>query len=135
MSTSADVELWFAFKRAHEVVRARVLADVAEAAGLSEPDLVVLIQLNKAGGSLRQSELAAALGWDRTRTSHHLTRMADRGLLTRERSAGVTVTLTETAHKMIDAVHPPLAAAVHDHFTGKLTPTELAALHSALDRL
>lgn len=43
------VGLWSAFKRAHEIVRTRVIADAAEAAGLSEPDLTILANLNKAG--------------------------------------------------------------------------------------
>ncbi|MDX6740080.1 MarR family winged helix-turn-helix transcriptional regulator [Actinocorallia sp. A-T 12471] len=136
MSTPpSDLELWFALKRAHEVVRARVLADVAESSGLSEPDLVILVQLDKAGGRLRQSELAAALGWDRTRLSHQLTRMASRDLLTRDRGATVTVALTEAAHALITALQPRLESAVQRHFTSHLTPAERQAIGSALSRL
>lgn len=129
------VELWSAFKRAHEIVRARVIADTAEAAGLSEPDLMILVDLNKAGGALRQSELAASLGWDRTRISHQLTRMGKRGLVTRERAGGVTVSLTEAGHQTITTVHPGLDAAVRRHFTDKLSVQEIEALSSVLRRL
>ncbi|WP_309055796.1 MarR family winged helix-turn-helix transcriptional regulator, partial [Streptomyces sp.] len=131
------VDLWSAFKRAHEVVRARVIADTAEAVGLSEPDLTILVSLSKAGGSLRQSELAAALGWDRTRTSHHLTRMGRRGLVTRERSGGasVTVTLTDTGGQAITAAQPGLDAAVRRHFTDKLSADEIDMLSSVLRKL
>lgn len=129
------VDLWSAFKRAHEVVRARVIADAAEAAGLSEPDLTILVNLSKAGGSLRQSELAASLGWDRTRISHQLTRMGKRQLVTRERADGVTVTLTDTGRRAITTVHPGLDAAVRRHFTDKLSAQEIATLSSVLRRL
>ncbi|MFF7329821.1 MarR family transcriptional regulator [Streptomyces sp. NPDC008150] len=132
---SEPVELWFAFKRAHEIVRARVLADTAEAAGLSEPDLTILINLNKAGGALRQSELGASLGWDRTRISHQLTRMGKRGLVTRERANGVTVALTDSGRAAIVAVRPNLDEAVRRHFTGRLTAQEIEALTSALHKL
>jgi DNA-binding MarR family transcriptional regulator len=129
------VDLWSAFKRAHEIVRARVIADTAEAAGLSEPDLTILVNLNKAGGALRQSELAASLGWDRTRISHQLTRMDKRGLVCRERAAGVTVVLTDTGRQAITAVRPGLEAAVRRHFTDKLSAQEIETLSSVLRRL
>ncbi|MET7344838.1 MarR family winged helix-turn-helix transcriptional regulator [Streptomyces sp. NPDC087866] len=144
MSTSAGgatppgpgpVDLWSAFKRAHEVVRARVIADTADAAGLSEPDLTILVSLSKAGGSLRQSELAATLGWDRTRISHQLTRMSKRDLIARERTGGVTVTLTEAGNRTIAAVHPGLEAAVRRHFTDKLSARETETLAALLRRL
>ncbi|CQR61262.1 hypothetical protein [Streptomyces leeuwenhoekii] len=48
-----DVVLRSAFKRAHEIVRARVITDATEAAGLSEPDPTILVNLSRAGGSLR----------------------------------------------------------------------------------
>ncbi|MDI9830621.1 MarR family winged helix-turn-helix transcriptional regulator [Streptomyces sp. KAU_LT] len=129
------VALWSAFKRAHELVRARVIADAADAAGLSEPDLTILAELNKAGGSLRQSELATALGWDRTRVSHQLTRMGKRDLVARERAGGVTVTLTATGRDAITAVHPGLEAAVRRHFTDRLSAEEVGVLESILGRL
>ncbi|MFD9692073.1 MarR family winged helix-turn-helix transcriptional regulator [Kitasatospora sp. NPDC059146] len=129
------VDFWSAFKRAHEVVRARVIADTAEAAGLSEPDLTILADLNKAGGSLRQSELAASLGWDRTRVSHQLTRMGKRGLVTRERAGGVTVALTDSGRAAITAVHPGLDTAVRRHLTDKLSAQEIETLISVFRRL
>lgn len=133
--TPDPVDLWSAFKRAHEIVRTRVISDTAEASGLSEPDLTILAALNKAGGSLRQSELAASLGWDRTRVSHQLTRMGTRDLVTRERTGGVTVTLTDTGREAITTVHPGLEAAVRRHFTDKLSPREIETLSSVLRRL
>ncbi|WP_168712670.1 MarR family winged helix-turn-helix transcriptional regulator [Streptomyces sp. A0958] len=129
------VDLWSSFKRAHEIVRARVIADTADAAGLSEPDLTILVSLSKAEGSLRQSELAASLGWDRTRISHQLTRMSKRDLVTRERANGVTVTLTDAGRQVIAAVHPGLDAAVRRHFTGRLSEQEIGTLDSILRRL
>ncbi|MEV5700852.1 MarR family winged helix-turn-helix transcriptional regulator [Streptomyces anthocyanicus] len=129
------IGLWSAFKRAHEVVRTRVIADAAEAAGLSEPDLTILADLNKAGGALRQSELAASLGWDRTRVSHQLTRMSKRELVTRRRANGVIVALTDAGHQAITAVYPGLDAAVRRHFTDKLSTQEVETLAAVLGRL
>ncbi|MBB2742945.1 UNVERIFIED_ORG: DNA-binding MarR family transcriptional regulator [Microbispora rosea subsp. rosea] len=129
------VDFWVAFKRAHEIVRTLVITDTAEAAGLSEPDLMILVNLEKAGGALRQSELAASLGWDRTRVSHQLTRMSARGLVARERTGGVIVTLTDTGRAAIAAAHPGLDAAVRRHFTDKLSAQEIETLASVFSRL
>ncbi|MBV2156630.1 MarR family winged helix-turn-helix transcriptional regulator [Kitasatospora sp. SUK 42] len=134
-ATPEPVDLWCAFKRAHELVRARVVADTAEAVGLSEPDLTILTNLNRAGGALRQSELAAELGWDRTRISHQLTRMGNRGLVARERAVGVTVTLTDAGREAITAVRPVLDAAVRRHLTEGLSAQEFETLRSVFDRL
>lgn len=129
------VDLWSAFKRAHEVVRARVIADTAEAADLSEADLTILVSLDKSGGTQRQSELATTLGCDRTRISHQLTRMEKRGLVSRERAAGVTVVLTDAGRQAVAAVRPGLEAAVRRHFTDKLSAQEIETLSSVLRRL
>ncbi|MEU6414254.1 MarR family winged helix-turn-helix transcriptional regulator [Microbispora sp. NPDC046933] len=133
-AASEPVDFWSAFKRVHEVVRALVIADTAEAAGLSEPDLTILVNLGKAGGALRQSELAASLGWDRTRVSHQLTRMSTRGLVARERAGGVIVTLTDAGRAAIAAAHPGLDAAVRRHFTDKLSAQEIETLAAVFSR-
>ena len=39
------------------------------------------------GGLLRARELGTEIGWDRSRLSHHLTRMEKRGLVAREECA------------------------------------------------
>lgn len=57
--------------------------------GLSFQDFDVLVHLQEApGGRLRLVELAEALAWERSRVSHHATRMEGRGLVRRERVQG-----------------------------------------------
>src|SRR5688500_5041380 len=93
--TGRDAELWDAWTTAADAL-AQVAADVARETGVSEPDLLVLTRLRDLGdGRLRQSALASATGWHRSRLSHHLRRMADRGLITRaEVPGGVDVSTT-----------------------------------------
>src|SRR3954465_4423016 len=74
-----DVRLWLLWKQVSELVRTSVIADVTDASDLSEPELTVLVNLNGAGGSVRQNALGASTGWDRTRLSHLLTRIESRG--------------------------------------------------------
>ena len=58
---SPESSLWFAWKRAHELVRAAVIEEVTATTGLSDPDIGILLRLDVAGRSLRQSEIASAL--------------------------------------------------------------------------
>ena len=128
--------LFFAWKRAHEVLRTRITDEVREATGLSDPDVAVLIHAAETSGPVRQSHLVALLGWDRTRLSHHLARMESRGLVRRERvAAGVEVQLTPRGRAAVDVVRPVHAAAVRRHLVEPFSPGQLAHLREALDRI
>ena len=115
---------WHAWKRVTEAVRAGVAADVGEATGLSEPDYGVLSRLVDLGqGSLRQQALADSMGWHKSRLSHHLTRMEQRGFVTREAGSGATtVVITCVGRAALDAARPVHAAAVRKHLLDVLTP-------------
>lgn len=131
-----DVDLWLAWKRVGEVTRGRVMADVIARSALTEPELVVLVHLDEAGGLLRQNALATAAGWDRTRLSHLLTRMEERGYLSRERLRnGVEVAMLDAGRDVFAATREPLAAAVHQHVTGRLSAEQRAALRTITEVL
>lgn len=129
-------ELWLRWKRAHEMVRAAVIAETTAASGVSEPELGVLVCLHESGGSLRQNALAAALGWDRTRLSHLLTRMADRGYVARDKVPnGVEVALCPAGKHVIDATLPTLEMATRRHLLDRLGPDDAKTLKALIDRL
>src|SRR5260370_21313959 len=73
---------WLAYIRvqlrlAYEMNR-QLLAD----SGMSLPDYDVLTALSVAGGGRMQiTVLAAQIGWERSRVSHHVRRMSARGLV------------------------------------------------------
>ncbi len=124
-----DLRLWLRWKQAAEVVRAAVVADVAAASSVPEPELAVLVHLDHAGGTLRQNALAAATGWDRTRLSHLLTRMEQRGLLTRTRLRnGVELATTPAGAEVIAAAARPLREAVQRHLSSRLDAGQRRAL-------
>ncbi|MEU6740974.1 MarR family winged helix-turn-helix transcriptional regulator [Streptosporangium sandarakinum] len=129
-------ELWLRWKRAYETVRAAVIAETTAASGVSEPELSVLACLHESGGSLRQNALAAVLGWDRTRLSHLLTRMADRGYVARDKVAnGVEVALCPEGRHVIDATLPTLETATRRHLLDRLGPDDARTLKALVDRL
>lgn len=133
---SEATELWLLWKRAHETVRAAVIAETTAASGISEPELSVLVHLYESGGTQRQNALAATLGWDRTRLSHLLTRMANRDYVARDKiSNGVEVTLRPEGLRVIDATLPALDAATRHHLVDRLGPGGAQKLKALVDRL
>lgn len=139
MSTSGPREatqLWLLWKRAYETVRTAVIADVTEASGLSEPEMSVLVCLYEAGGVLRQNAIATALGWDRTRLSHQLTRMEKRDYVARNKVAnGVEVALRPEGRRTIESSVPALDASTRRHLLDRLGPDGTKALETVIDRL
>ncbi|MFC4785687.1 MarR family winged helix-turn-helix transcriptional regulator [Nocardioides sp. MAHUQ-72] len=111
---------------------------------LSLQDFDVLVQLTESDeGRVRVSGLAAALGWERSRLSHHVTRMERRGLVAREDcdddGRGAFVVLTPAGREAIEAAAPGHVRTVRGLFLDALTPAEVEALGAAmakvLDRL
>lgn len=134
--TADEMALWHAWKVAAENVRTRIAADITAATGISDPDFAVLTRLAAGDGRLRQSHLAASMGYHRSRLSHHLTRMESRGLITRERTAGgVDVVLTAAGHAAAEQVRPSHTAAVRQHLLEPLTGIDRDTLLAALRRL
>jgi len=133
---AGEVALWLAWKRVSESSRGRILAEVIADSLLNEPELTVLAHLDEAGGTLRQNALATAAGWDRTRLSHLLSRMDERGYLSRQRlQNGVEVTMLPAGDNALSDTKEPLAAAVHRYFASRLSVEQRSALRDIVDAL
>lgn len=106
--------------------------------GLSYPDYLVLVALtDRADSRMRLYELAQILGWEKSRASHQVTRMAERGLVTKEKCEsdrrGAYVVLTGQGRRAIDAAAPGHVAAVRRLFVDSLTPEQLDAIGAAAE--
>src|SRR6478609_3738656 len=134
--TGRDADLWDAWIAATDAL-AQVAADVARETGVSEPDLLVLTRLRDLGdGRLRQSQLAAATGWHRSRLSHHLRRMEERGLVTRaEAPGGVDVSTTTMGRAALTRARPVHADAVRRHLVELLPARDRERLLAMLHRI
>lgn len=100
---------------------------------LSLQDFDVLVQLTDTpDGRVRVSELAAALQWERSRLSHHVTRMAGRGLVEREECAddgrGAFVVLTDAGRAAIERAAPGHVRTVRRLVFDALSEQEVDAL-------
>ena len=108
--------------------------------GLSGPDYQALHPLSEApDGLLRARELGIEIGWDRSRLSHHLTRMERRGLIAREECAedgrGLMVRVTDAGRRAIEAAAPAHAENVQRYFFDQMSNDELDTLATVFDRL
>jgi DNA-binding MarR family transcriptional regulator len=111
---------------------------LAADSGLSLPDYTVLVALtDQPDGRLRAFELARALGWEKSRVSHHVTRMAARGLVERESCPtdrrGAFVVVTPRGRKEIAAAAPGHVRAVRELVVDRLTPGQLEAVGRAAE--
>jgi len=101
--------------------------------GLSYPDYLVMAELSdRPDNRARLIELGRNIGWEKSRISHHVTRMEQRGLVARVKCAtdqrGWFVQLTDTGREAIRAAAPAHVAVVRRHFIDLLTPAQLATL-------
>jgi DNA-binding MarR family transcriptional regulator len=126
-----ESRLWQCWRLASEAVMARVTRDISAGTGLSGPDYAVLARLHYLGrGEMRQQDLAESMRWDKSRLSHHLTRMEGRALIRRRAGPGkgVTVVLSAAGSKQLAAASPVHAQAVRLHLVSRLNGAQRKAL-------
>ena len=118
----------------------QIARDLSRDSGLSEADYDVLSTLSeKPGSRWRARDLAAQLLWSTSRLAHHVGRMEQRGLVTRQPYAddarGALISLTEHGRATLERAAPPHVASVRRHFMDLLTPEEVAALDSIAEKV
>ena len=140
MPTKEQVRVWRAYIETAEALRARLARRLQDEAALSAADYEVLLALGEtATHRLRSSELAARVGWERSRLSHHLGRMQERGLIRREAypedGRGAEVVLSEAGAKAFRAGSIPHLLAVRELFLDAFTGEQLAEVDALTEAL
>lgn len=137
--TEKEMQLWYMWKGSFQTIFGRVIKDMSEATGLSEGDYGVLDRLDLLGdGSLRQQELADSMDWDKSRLSHHLTRMEKRGLVSRkplDTDRGVQVRITLTGKSVLKDARPIVSKAIRKHFLDSLTDQDMESIANLSERI
>ncbi|SNT25612.1 DNA-binding transcriptional regulator, MarR family [Granulicella rosea] len=129
--TPQEFRIWHAFKVMGDDVLERVGRDIALSTGLSGPDFGVLSRLADLGnGEMRQQALAESLGWDKSRLSHHLTRMQKKRLVKRREADQrvVLVVLTEEGRAKLDAARPVHAESVRRNLLSRLSNQQIETI-------
>lgn len=138
--TPAEERAWRGLLYATRSVRRRVFDVIARASGLSEPDFEVLVTLFEAPQrTMRSSELAAAVNWDRSRLSHHAARLEKRGLIAREPCPGdnraARFRMTTEGAAAIRRATVPHYRTVTEFFAQALTAEQIASLTEITEAL
>lgn len=138
--TPDEQRLWRAWLATGRALSGALHRDLQADAGLSLPDFDVLVRLTESeDGRIRVSDLARGLDWERSRLSHHVTRMERRGLVARDDCVddgrGAFVVVTESGREAIRTAAPHHVRTVRRLFVDVLTPEEVAALTPALERV
>jgi len=107
---------------------------------LSLSDFAVLVALTDGPeGRRRVLELGRTLQWEKSRLSHHLTRMQKRGLIRREECAsdgrGAFAVVTDAGRSAIEAAAPAHVAEVRRCVFDALTPAQVAVLDEIASRV
>src|SRR5437660_4084274 len=132
-------DAWRSLLRAHATLMRRLDADLERETGLALADFDVLAQLAAAHGALRMTELADRALISRSGMSRRVARLADEGLVRRDKAdtdaRGVVVTLTEAGSARLAETAPVHARGISKLFVARLDDQELALLERALSKV
>lgn len=137
--TDRELQVWRSLLDTTADLRRLLAADLQQVE-LSPGDYAVLLALTEAPErSLRSSEVAEAIDWERSRVSHQLGRMERRGLLQRTEcpgdNRGALVVLTDEGYRAIRRASGPHLRAVKRLFADALQPQQIENLADVLDSI
>lgn len=130
--TSYELAVWREYVETAEDIRRALATELQSTSGISPGDYAVLLALSEAEEHrMRSSNLADEIGWERSRLSHHLGRMENRGLVRRQRSGqdnrGAVVELTDEGAHTFRSSSASHLRLVRKLFINALTPANLEA--------
>lgn len=131
--TAAQRIAWTRYQRMRVRLSGRLNRELAAETGLSEADFEILGALSESPHeSVRALALRCGLEWEKSRLSHQLRRMEQRGLVVREQcgddSRGSVVRLTESGRRRAAEAQATYERAIRRHVVDVLTPEQLDAL-------
>jgi DNA-binding MarR family transcriptional regulator len=131
---AAELAVWRTYIETAEEVRRSLASAFQETSGISPGDYSVMLALSEAPEkTLRSSDLAAVVGWERSRLSHHLRRMEERGLVLRGSvggdARGAAVSLTTAGARTFRSSSAAHLRLVREVFVDAFTAEQLQHLH------
>lgn len=135
-----EQQVWRSFVLVQNRLGARLGRQLQATSALSMADFQVLVALSDVqSGRRRAFELGQLLDWEKSRLSHHLTRMERRGLVAREGCGtdrrGAVVVLTSEGRKAIEAAAPGHVEEVRRAIFDVLTPAQVESLGEICGRV
>jgi DNA-binding MarR family transcriptional regulator len=138
--SGGETAVWYAYMKVYLRLEYELNRQLRTDSGISLADYHVLVALtSESGGRMRVTDLAIRIGWERSRLSHHLKRMRQRGLVETDASAedrrAVEVVLSEAGWETLRQAAPDHVEFVRKAFLDALEPGELARLATSLERV
>ena len=135
-----EAAAWRGFLEMHARLTAELNRRLAGRSGLSSQDYAVLVALtDHPDGHLRLYELAERLDWEKSRLSHHIARMAARGLVKKSACGtdrrGSFVGITARGRREIESAAPSHVADVRQLFIDRLTRSQLDAMAASAQKV
>ncbi|HYO00451.1 MAG TPA: MarR family winged helix-turn-helix transcriptional regulator [Mycobacterium sp.] len=135
--TPSQGRTWLHYMRVYHRLEFEMNRQLQAECGLSLADYTVMNALSAASGRrLRLSQLATTIGWERSRLSHHLLRMAARGFVDRVQSdtdgRATDALLTDAGLKTLRAAAPKHVAWVRTLFFSDLDEDRVVELGDLL---
>ena len=137
--TAEEERVWRRWITLNAQLSATLQRELQHDAGLSAPDYEVLVHLTDSpSGRVRVTDLARLLQWERSRVSHHVTRMESRRLVQRvecaEDGRGAFVVITPQGRAAIERAAPGHVNTVRRLVFDVLSPEEIDALAKIIDK-
>lgn len=137
---TAQSSAWASYQRMRVLLSGRINRELSRKTGLSEADFEILFALTEVPDeSVRALALRCGLAWEKSRLSHQLRRMEERGLLTREDcledNRGSVIRVTEAGRRLASEARGHYEAAVRRYVIDVLTPEQLEALGAISETL
>ena len=131
---------WRALLTGTSALFAALNHDLETGTDLTLNEYEVLVRLSEEPNrTLRMSALAEELVHSRSRVTHTIRRMEERGLVVRESciadGRGVNCTLTDAGEAALVAAAPRHVTSVRRHLVDVLTPEQLVVLGEAMERV
>ncbi len=132
--------VWRAFLDVSRLLFEQLNRQLSDEAGMSLAEYEILVQLSEAPDRrLRMSELADRVVSSRSRITHTVGRMEERGLVTREACAddgrGVLCVLTDAGFARLEAAAPGHVETVRSLIYDGLSADDVANLHKLMSHI
>ncbi|WP_103944059.1 MarR family winged helix-turn-helix transcriptional regulator [Thermomonospora echinospora] len=131
---------WRSHLRMHALLGASLARRLARDTGLSEADFEVLAALaTSPDGRMTSLRVRCTLVWEKSRLSHQVRRMEQRGLITREPNPddarSSLLALTAAGRAAVEDAFVPYAQHVREHYLDLMTPEERDVLIKVSERV
>jgi DNA-binding MarR family transcriptional regulator len=131
---------WRGYTQLHRRLNKVLGQQLTRDSGLSAADYELLVPLSEAtDGQLRARDLARTVDWEKSRLSHHLKRMEQRGLVGRVEcptdARGAFLVLTDAGRRAIEGAAPQHVETVRVNFIDLLSEAEIEVVTALSERL